>query len=278
MLDFTADPGLASIRLLASDMDLTLLADDKSMPCGLTERIEALTAAGVTFCAASGRPGPTLRQMFPESAHLMGFISDNGAAVAYGEKPVFKSLIDPADYQELIAATLSETSGVPVLCGMESAYVLAAHKAHDAQIREYYRTITYLDSFDGLAVEANKYTVLFPQNDSAENFERVFRPRFGERFSVTCAGVEWVDVMNAGVTKATGVEALCAHLGVNIADAAAIGDTDNDTQMLEAVGHSFLVANAPERMRAHARYLAPSNNDAGVIQLIDAILAARRAH
>ena len=61
----------------------------------------------------------------------------------------------------------------------------------------------------------------------------------------------------------------------DIADAAAVGDTYNDIPMLERVGHSFIVDNAEEHMNAHAKWRIPSNNDGGVLTLIDAILAAR---
>ena len=62
---------------------------------------------------------------------------------------------------------------------------------------------------------------------------------------------------------------------IDIADAAAVGDTYNDIPMLERVGHSFIVDNAEEHMNAHAKWRIPSNNDGGVLTLIDAILAAR---
>ena len=65
------------------------------------------------------------------------------------------------------------------------------------------------------------------------------------------------------------------ELGIDIADAAAVGDTYNDIPMLERVGHSFIVDNAEEHMNAHAKWRIPSNNDGGVLTLIDAILAAR---
>ena len=48
MQDYTADLGLADIKLLAVDMDLTLLADDGTMPENMAERIEALDRAGVS--------------------------------------------------------------------------------------------------------------------------------------------------------------------------------------------------------------------------------------
>ncbi len=51
---YLEDTDLSSIKLVATDMDLTLLADDKSMPEGIDERIDALTEHGIVFCAASG--------------------------------------------------------------------------------------------------------------------------------------------------------------------------------------------------------------------------------
>ena len=47
---YLADTDLSSIKLVATDMDLTLLADDKSMPEGIDERIDALTEHGIVFC------------------------------------------------------------------------------------------------------------------------------------------------------------------------------------------------------------------------------------
>ena len=272
---FTEDDGLASVKLVASDMDFTLLADDGTMPPDMPELIDALAVEGVAFCAASGRPTYTLRDMFPTHCDDMAFIADNGAAVSYRNRTVFKSLISPTDYHELIDVTLAETDGAPVLCGMDRAYVLARDRAHDAKIRTYYHAITYLETFEGVDVEANKYTILFPENNSMPYYKRLMGPRFGERFSVTCAGVEWIDVMNKGVDKGTGIERLCAHLGIAPAEVAAFGDTDNDAQMLATAGHSFLMANGQERIRPYARYEAPSNNERGVVTVIRAILAAK---
>ena len=104
---------------------------------------------------------------------------------------------------------------------------------------------------------------------------RSYEPRFGKRLYVTNAGREWIDFMNLGVSKGSGVAHLCRELGIGLADAAAVGDTYNDIPMLSAVGHSFVVANAEKHMHDHADYLVPSNDDRGVATLIDAILAAK---
>ena len=272
------DDDLTNVRLVASDMDFTLLADDKSMPEGMPGRIRALEEADVVFSAASGRPLYTLQDMFPESRDRMAFITDNGAGVVCRGEVVFKDLLDEATLAELVAFTLERApEAVPVICGLERAVVPAWGRPHDAALRVYYHEILYVDDIRSARVEANKFTAYFPENNSAAAYGERFAPAFGERLSVTCAGVDWLDIMNRGVDKGVGIARLCDHLGVSVSDVVACGDTDNDAEMLETVGHGYLVANAEERMERFADFRIPSNNERGVAQVIDAILAARRA-
>lgn len=269
------DDDLASIRLVASDMDFTLLADDKSMPNGMPERIAALKEVGVTFAAASGRPLYTLRDLFDGAIEHMAFIADNGGAVARGREVIFSSLIEKEALQELVHVTL-DAGYLPIVCGIDAARSLSWGKESDAILREFYHKVIYVDAPDELLCDADKFTIFFPEADSHQAFDEQFNPLFGTQLSVTCGGDYWIDVMNFGVTKGTGLTKLSESLGIPLADVAAFGDTDNDVPMLEAAGHSFLVANAERRMKSHARFGAPSNNERGVATVIDAILAAKR--
>ena len=57
---------------------------------------------------------------------------------------------------------------------------------------------------------------------------------------------------------------------------AAFGDTYNDIPMLDIVGHSYVMGNAAEHMHAHGKFLAPTNNEAGVLTVIDRIVEAAK--
>ena len=178
-------------------------------------------------------------------------------------------------YQQVLARASEDSRAVPVLCCFDEFYVLARdHQYHD-EISVYYNTINYVDTFEGLDVESNKISIFFPDFDAEPAFREDYNPAFSDQLYVTNAGREWIDFMNLGVDKGSGVAHLCEQLGIGIADAAAVGDTYNDIPMLERVGHSFIVDNAEEHMNAHAKWRIPSNNDGGVLTLIDAILAAR---
>lgn len=275
MKDYTKDRDLAGIKLLAVDMDLTLLASDGSLPPRMDERIDALAEAGVLFCPASGRPAPTLQMMFPEHAGSIAFCADNGGWVIYQGRTAFRNLIRPELWHEVLDFAAADGRCAPVLCAFEQAYVLKRDHRHHEAIYKYYKDIRYVESFDEVDAEADKVTVLFPDYDAEPRFASTYEPRFGKRLYVTNAGREWIDFMNLGVSKGSGVAHLCRELGIGLADAAAVGDTYNDIPMLSAVGHSFVVANAEKHMHTHADYLVPSNDDRGVATLIDAILAAK---
>lgn len=274
---YTEDAALASVKLVATDMDLTLLHTDKSMPKGMPERIGALRENGVLFCAASGRPIPALLESFPESTDTMAFIADNGASVYVGHEAIYKDLIDNTLYHEVLAMAEADGRGVPVLCCFDSAYALERDRQHHDELSIYYKTIHYVGSFEQVNAESNKISIYCPAWDSPQQAEEMYEPAFGNRLYVTCAGREWLDFMNIGINKGSGIRKLAEHLGIGLADVAAFGDTDNDIPMLDVAGHSFIVANAADYMERHAHFRCPSNEDEGVLTVIDAILAARTA-
>lgn len=269
------DDDLSRVKVIASDMDCTLLADDGSMPPHMFERIAALDEVGVIFCAASGRPSYTLHDMFEPVLDHAAYLSDNGAAIACRGGLIFKDLIDVPTYHELIDFSLADGRGFPTVCGIEACYVERKYRDQwDTTLHKFYKRIEYVDSFDTLTAEVNKYTVFFPNNDGEDIYAETYRDRWGADFTVTNAGKQWIDIMNKHVDKGQGLAHLCEYLGVSMDDALALGDTYNDIPMLKAAGHGYIVANSEDHMQAHANFQAPSNNERGVAQVIDAVLAA----
>ncbi len=274
---YLSDTNLDSIKLVATDMDLTLLADDKSMPAGVDERIDALAKNGVLFCAASGRPALALRESFPAHHQDMALVADNGASVYLRDELVYRDLIDRDLYHEVLALATATEGSVPVLCAFDDAYVLERDRCHEDVVSIYYRSITYVESFEELDVDSNKISIYFPGWDSKQKNDEVYSPAFASRLYLTCAGNEWLDFMNIGVDKGSGIRHLAQHLGIDLSEIAAFGDTYNDIPMLDIVGHSYVMANAAEHMHDHGKFLAPSNNEAGVLTVIDHIVDAMGA-
>ncbi|MFR4569792.1 MAG: HAD-IIB family hydrolase, partial [Collinsella stercoris] len=207
----------------------------------------------------------------------MALVADNGASVYLRDELVYRDLIDRDLYHEVLALATATEGSVPVLCAFDDAYVLERDRCHEDVVSIYYRSITYVESFEELDVDSNKISIYFPGWDSKQKNDEVYSPAFASRLYLTCAGNEWLDFMNIGVDKGSGIRHLAQHLGIDLSDIAAFGDTYNDIPMLDIVGHSYVMANAAEHMHDHGKFLAPSNNEAGVLTVIDHIVDAMGA-
>lgn len=139
--------------------------------------------------------------MFESIKNRLAFCPDNGACVIYRGSYIYKSNIDVALYQQVLARASEDPRAVPVLCCYDEFYVLARdHQYHD-EISVYYNTINYVDSFEGLDIESNKISIFFPAYDAEPAFREDYSPEFSDKLYVTNAGREWIDFMNLGVDK-----------------------------------------------------------------------------
>lgn len=73
-----------------------------------------------------------------------------------------------------------------------------------------------------------------------------------------------LEIMENGVTKAAAVEKLCSFWNISLTDAAAFGDNYNDAEMLELVGHGFLMGNAPDELKQRIQTHTGDNSHDGI--------------
>lgn len=110
------------IRLIASDLDATLLDGQSRLPPDFAETVRALTERGIRFAAASGRPIYTLEEMFAPLRDDIIFVGDNGGAICWKGESLYLSEMDAADWRTL-AGQARSAGHAAVLCGLETAYV-----------------------------------------------------------------------------------------------------------------------------------------------------------
>ena len=266
---------MKDIRLIASDMDHTLLDSAGQLPPGFHDDLRRLTDAGITFVAASGRPLFNLQRLFPPQQDAIAYVGDNGAILALGENLLYTSLLPRDAYRAMASFTLERTPGVPLVCGLDAGYLLAEHAVHEDYLHRFFHKLVYVDTIDDIDVDAVKLSAYFPEGNSRAWHDDLYAPAFGADYSVTTGSRVWVDVMNPGVHKGHALQVLAAHLGIAPEQMMAFGDADNDVQMLEAVHHSYAMSNANDTVRARARFTAESNDDHGVVTVIRQVLAAR---
>jgi len=266
--------GPADIRLVVTDMDGTLLDDEKRIPEGLWATLAELRHRGVLFSPASGRQYATLARQFADVADGMVFIAENGTYVVRDGVELSSDTLDPSVAQD-IARTVRRlvTDGVDVgavVCGKRAAYVERRDEAFLAEVRRYYVTHHIVEHVT--AVDDDVIKVALFDFGPAERTTAPALAAFADTHQVVVSGEHWVDVMNRTANKGTALRGLQRELGITPAQTMVFGDYLNDLEMLDAAEWSFAMANAHPDVIRRARHLAPSNNDNGVLRTIARVL------
>ncbi|MCU1446964.1 Cof-type HAD-IIB family hydrolase [Cryobacterium sp.] len=267
----SAIPVPIDIRLIASDMDGTLLDADGRVPDRFWPLLDKLLAAGILFSPASGRQYQTLQAVFGDRDGLV-YIAENGTNIVQGGvtialEPVVPSIVAPVvDWVRATAAAGTDL-GI-VVCGARSAYIERADDSFVAQVRPYYAALEVVDDVTVAAANDDVLKLAIFDRGRAETRTGPAVRALDLSADVVISGDNWVDIMRPGANKGTALIRLQEHLGISREQTMAFGDFLNDAEMLDAAGHSYAVANAHPSIRKRARHLAPSNIDEGVIESI----------
>jgi Cof subfamily protein (haloacid dehalogenase superfamily) len=265
------------IRLIAADMDGTLLDDEHELHEHFWPLVEELHARGIMFCPASGRQYFNLLARFEDIADDVVFIAENGTFVVYQGHELSSSCLEPTAVRALVDAVRGlAAKGVDlgaVVCGKRSAYIERGDAAFHAEADRYYAELTVVDDLGGVDDDVLKVAVF--DFGSAEHTTAPGLERFAGTHRVVVSGKHWVDVMNPDANKGSAIRTIQRAFGITSAQTMVFGDFLNDLEMMDAADYSFAMHNAHPQLRDRARYVAPPNSENGVVRVISAVLGLR---
>jgi hypothetical protein len=102
------------------------------------------------------------------------------------------------------------------------------------------------------------------------------KARFGDREYISKSLPHFLEFAQAGVTKGAGLDFLSEHLGFSRERTIAFGDGENDVELVQWPAYGIAMANAHPRVKAVASWEAPSAEDEGVAQVLEALLELRQ--
>jgi Cof subfamily protein (haloacid dehalogenase superfamily) len=247
-------------RLLAVDLDGTLLRRDGQVDDRDRAAIGELQAAGVTVTIVTGR----LHSGAIGAAHACAIAGP--IACVEGSHIIEVATRRSLVHHPMTADTTAVLRDAFAAHGLAS-FVFEADAIHHDEAGEPYAGYVRTWSPNTRVVEealdagvwANDPLAAVAIGDEAEiaAAHAVLRPHADRLFSVTfsvaaCPGKYAVLTRAAGPTKGTALAALCGEAGCTVADAVAVGDWFNDVPMFEVAGRSFAMGSAPESVRAKA--------------------------
>ena len=266
---------LPDIRLIACDMDGTLLDDDDAVHDDFWPLIDELHERGIVFCPASGRQYYNLRERFEPIAEHVIFIAENGTYVVRGDTELSSDCLELADARAMVrvARDLNASGGDvgAVLCGKASAYIERTDKAFCAEVDKYYHRLEVVA--DLTVVEDDVLKVAIYDFVSSERVSAPAFARFADSHQVVVSGEHWLDVMSRDANKGAGIRHIQDTLGITRDQTMVFGDFLNDLEMMDEAAYSFAMANAHPVLAARARFRAPGNTDNGVVRTIKSVLA-----
>ena len=255
------------IKLIATDMDGTLLDENGHLPEGFTDILDRLRAKNIKLVVASGRPYYTLQTNFGPIGRYLSYICENGALVVDNNEIIYESKIDNDIVTELINSSKEIDGNVTILCSAKSAYIEECSDEHLTEIKKYYTNLELVSDLAEVSDDIVKVTLCNLQN-SSENLNTIFKPKFGDKLNVVGSGEIWIDISNKGVNKGFALKNLMETDNISKEETMVLGDYYNDIEMLQQAEYSFVMENAPEDMKQYGKYIAASNVEHGVLRAI----------
>lgn len=251
------------IKLIASDMDGTLLDERSQVPEETYELIRALAAHGVRFAASSGRRYDRLREFFAPVVDEMDFVAANGAQV-YAEG----ACIDREVYSHLGIKRLARTVGM--FAGLHLA-LFDEHSSfllddEDKFVREVDKDLPHAERIWELpAPEVSIIKAsIFCDDGNVMDCAYALSRELGDEYVFAPSGNAWIDAMQRGVSKASGIRQLMDHYGIEQHEVMAFGDSMNDYEIIRFVGEGVAMENARPALRAVADRVTGCNRDHAV--------------
>ncbi len=255
------------IRLIATDMDGTLLNSKNQLPDGFYQILHRLVNKGVYFAIASGRQYQTLQNNFSLVKEQLIFIAENGAIVMQNDRELFSCGMDKKDVADIISDVRKLEDCDIVLCGKRSAYVETLNPDFEAEVRKYYHSCEKVQ--DLLEIEDDILKVaVYDYVGSEEHSYKVLYPKWGRTANVIVSGKHWMDFGRPDTDKGTALKHLKKVLDVTDMETLVFGDYFNDVPMMECAYYSYAMENAPQGVKSKARFIAPSNTEDGVLKVI----------
>lgn len=251
-------------RLVATDLDGTLVRRDGSVSSYTREVLAALDRRGVPVIFVTGRP---LRWTTPVFEH----VGSHGLAIVSNGAMVW----DVAEHLPRMTRAMEGDVALEVAERIRTAVpgsMFGAERADGFVTEPGFPTGPEIGATATLAELTGepmlKLLALHPDLEPDDYWRRA-EAAVGDLATVTHSSTfALLEISARGVTKAATLAEVCASLGVDARDVIAFGDMPNDLAMLTWAGRSYAMADAHPEVIACAAHLAPSHEDDGVARVL----------
>lgn len=256
-------------RMIISDIDGTLIGNDRKIPPEMNRLAELIQTHDVRFTIASGRIQSRIKPLVQMLGVTLPVIGCNGASAKQGERYLWNRLIPPHCLRA--AGELADSLGMSMVFTDGETEYAYRRTPWIADLMDNYGRYDgvrplYGSDWDTVAVQK----VLIDDSAQSGRLDEVINLLGLWRQEVALVRYgNTLDVMPAGCSKGAAVKLLAEQMGVPLDSIVTVGDHHNDIEMIEAAGIGAAVANAEEELKRRADYICKNPLCAGVIEVVE---------
>ena len=247
------------IRLIASDMDGTLLDDESRVPPETFELIHALAERGVRFVASSGRRYDTLRWMFEPVADEIDYVGSLGTQVYADGRLLAREVFSTAAVLRLFETCQMFDCLHLALYDTNHSYLLNDQSSYLRELDKDLPDAERVYDPPSPDVSIIKASVCCDRPEQIMDMAYVLERELSEWFTFLPSGSRWIDVTPRHVSKATGLSQVLRYWGIEPEETLAFGDSMNDYAMLRYVGHPIVMESARYAVKQVAQRVVGTN-------------------
>lgn len=258
-------------RLIAADMDGTLLNDSGTITPKTVAAIKAAVADGVMFTVSTGRPIQGVDKYNDLLDLKAPIITYNGA------------MIVKSDTREvLFSKTLLYNDAVSILnIGNEMGITMCVWannrlycNVHNEKVDDYKKLSgvepMVIDDYGGLAKSGITKILWYDESDVIADVQQKLKSISFEKVTFCTSKPTFLEIFNSEVSKAEAMKKIGEIYNINRDEMIAIGDGNNDLPMIEYAGLGVAMANAPDGVKRKSDYITEnSNNSDGIAEVIE---------
>lgn len=261
-----------TIRLVAMDLDDTLLRDDWTISSRTVKAIQKARAQGVVITLATGRMAISARPYAKQLGLDVPMIAYHGAMIqqVLSGDILFRRVI-PSN----IAADIVQEAAARGF----HAQIYLKDRVISQQInywsREYERVASVHVEQGELAMllsqepEGVEKILVMAEETELEHIANPLKKSFGEKVHITRSKPCYLEIMDISVNKGVALAALAKRLGITREEIMAIGDSFNDLEMIKYAGLGVAMGNARPEIKEQADLVTVTNEEDGVAEAIE---------
>ena len=270
-------------KLVAIDMDGTLLSNDRTISAENKAAIRAASDLGAKIVICSGRSYQSLR-FFADEIGLRTpgnyVIAFNGGMILESDtdKIIYETRLDRALAMEIVEAAkpFSPAAATIVYRDIKHIIVTPGIPNADLYIQSSRTTPIFTDDINSEITDDVQKVMLAGEWEDLQEPAAAISAQFEGRCNMAFSGPYLFECNELHTTKASGLATLCTRLGIDMRETIAIGDQFNDLSMIQAAGLGVCMANGADGVKEAADYVTTRDcNHSGVAEVLQKFIIQR---